>query len=82
MLERQGNLAVLEGSQHKDTGGGKTSVPFKGSSRDVKKRAKRRLQRMKMEDTLLTEACDINKKVVTDASTLLFEIAESELMQA
>ena len=80
-LERQGMLAILEGLQHRDTCGGKESVLFKGTSKDAKKRARRRMQ-SKIEDILLTEAHKNDRRDITYVSTLMFGIAEFELTQA
>ena len=37
-------MVVLEGLQHQDTWRGKTRDPFKGISKDVKKKVRKRLQ--------------------------------------
>ena len=61
--------------------GGKASVLFKGTSKDAKKRARRRMQ-SKIEDILLTEAHKNDRRDITYVSTLMFGIAEFELTQA
>ena len=54
-------MVVLEGLQHQDTWRGKTRDPFKGISKDVKKKVRKRLQQTRKKEhhfqrnTIVTE---------------------------